>query len=259
MHEPVVTMSPATRPRVASAGALASSTTVPNGSPSRIALPLPRATSSLAPSWLRVRTISMRAKSRSLPAGDRRPGDEGAVVERVGELGERAEAARQARIDDLDGDPQGPRSRRAPRRACTARPGRGGRSRASSNANSHSSLGAMKAAALSVAGAAAGVVHPRAQQRAGDRRRHAERLALCRRHGGDLPAADGAELARHRGLQSIRLGEIARAGAPAARRRSAARRGARSRARCGPLRSRCRSSPHCRRRHGIAGAGAGPR
>ena len=41
-----------------------------------------------------------------MPVDDRRAGDEGAVVERVGELGERAEAARQARIDDLDGDPQ---------------------------------------------------------------------------------------------------------------------------------------------------------
>ena len=37
-----------------------------------------------------------------------------------------------------------------------------------------------------------------------------ERLALGRGHGGDFPAADGAELARDRGLQSIRFGEVAR-------------------------------------------------
>jgi hypothetical protein len=41
-----------------------------------------------------------------VPVDDRRAGDEGAVVERVGELGERAESARQARVDDLDGDAQ---------------------------------------------------------------------------------------------------------------------------------------------------------
>ena len=58
-------------------------------------------------------------RSSACQSSDRRAGDEGAVVERVGELGERAEAARQARIDDLDGDAQ----RRDRRRDLFARVG----------------------------------------------------------------------------------------------------------------------------------------
>jgi hypothetical protein len=189
---------------------LASSTTVPKGSPSRIALPLPRATSSIAAVVAaRQDDVDPRQVER-VPVERRRAGDEGAVVEGVGELGERAEPARQARIDDLDGDAQAPRSQRATSSREYGRAGRGGRSRASSNANSHSSLGAMKRAALQGRPLGARVVHPRRQERPGDRAGTPSDSRCAGVTAADLPAADRAEIARAPRLEPVRLGQIAR-------------------------------------------------
>ena len=123
------------------------------------------------------------------------PGDEGAVVEAVAQLGERAEAARQARVDDLDRDSHRQdgvgdflaRIRLArTRREVVAKLER----------KLALELGGNEIGDAQLDSLAANVVHPGLQQRRADRDLHPERLALGRGHGGDLPAADGAELAR---------------------------------------------------------------
>ncbi len=144
-----------------------------------------------------------------VPVDDRRAGDEGAVVERVGELGERAETARQARVDDLDGDAQ----RRDRSADFLARIGaRRPRRQVARELEGEFALelGRDEAGYAQDRQRGPRVVHPRREERAGDRHRHAERLALRRRHRRDLPAAGRAELARHCLLQPVRLGQVAR-------------------------------------------------
>ena len=145
-----------------------------------------------------------------MPGVDPRPGDERAVVEAVAQLGERTEAARQARVDDLDRDPHRQdglgdflagiglaRTRRqvVAELECELALELGG------DEVGDAQLRRPGGGTSCIQGCSSGA--PIATSTPSDSR-------CAGGHGGDLPAADGAELARDRGLQSIRLGEIAR-------------------------------------------------